>query len=123
MILVSRPEYGPLDEQEVEQRPKFNFFLEYSQVAYQIKGNDACNNMVANILTIDPSLDPGRVKSSEFNFFKIWSCCMLNQRGLQMPQHGIIYSVLTRTIQTLGGTKGQNIFSESSHVAYQKRTN
>ena len=33
---------------------KFNFFLEYSHVAYQIKGNDdACSNMVANILPVD----------------------------------------------------------------------
>ena len=30
------------------------FFADYGHVAYQIKGNDACINMVANILPIDP---------------------------------------------------------------------
>ena len=28
-------------------------FLEYGHVAYQIKGNDGCSNMVANILPVD----------------------------------------------------------------------
>ena len=31
-----------------------SIFSEYCDVAYQIKGNDACINMVANILSIDP---------------------------------------------------------------------
>ena len=34
---------------------KFIFFSEHGHVAYQIKGNDACSNMVANTLTADPS--------------------------------------------------------------------
>ena len=36
-------------------------FSEYGNVAYQIKGNDTCSNMVANILPADPPLpaDPG----------------------------------------------------------------
>ena len=29
----------------------FNFFSEYGHVAYQIKGNDACSNRVANSFT------------------------------------------------------------------------
>ena len=29
-------------------------FSDYGHVAYQIKGNDACINMVANILPVDP---------------------------------------------------------------------
>ena len=33
-------------------RPKLNF-SEYGHVAYQIKADDFCSNMVANILTID----------------------------------------------------------------------
>ena len=37
---------------------KFIFFSEHGHVAYQIKGNDACSNMVANILTADPSPRP-----------------------------------------------------------------
>ena len=39
----------------------------------------------------------------KFNFFRIWSCCILNTHSTQ----GV-------------GSKGQTIyFSESSHVAYQ----
>ena len=30
------------------------FFSDYGHVAYQIKGNDACINMVANILPVEP---------------------------------------------------------------------
>ena len=33
--------------------PKLNFFSEYGHVAYQIKADDACSNMVANILATD----------------------------------------------------------------------
>ena len=39
-------------------------FSEHCYVAYQIKGNQVCSNMVANILPGDG------VKSSKFNFFK-----------------------------------------------------
>ena len=40
------------------QSVKIHFFSEHGHVAYQIKGNDACSNMVANILTADPSPPP-----------------------------------------------------------------
>ena len=33
-------------------------FSEYGHVEYQIKGNDACINMIANILLIDPLTRP-----------------------------------------------------------------
>ena len=36
---------------------KFNF-SEYGHAAYQIKGNDACVNMVAKILPTDPIPGP-----------------------------------------------------------------
>ena len=37
-----------------------------------------------------------------------------------MQQHITIYYVLTRTVETFGWAKDQNIFvSENSHVAYQ----
>ena len=39
-------------------------FLEYGHVAYQIKGNYPCSNMVANTLPYDhPPPDPGVKKS------------------------------------------------------------
>ena len=34
-------------------------FLEYGHVANQIKADDACSNMVANILPTDKTLTPG----------------------------------------------------------------
>ena len=33
---------------------KIKLFSEYGHVAYQIEGNDTCNNVVANILPVDP---------------------------------------------------------------------
>ena len=47
-------------------RPKLNFF-EYGHVAYQIKANHACSNMVANILPTD-TLDPGDGVKRSFSF-------------------------------------------------------
>ena len=47
-------------------------FSEHGHVAYQIKGNHKCSNMVANVLPADPTHphDPGvGVKRSKFNFF------------------------------------------------------
>ena len=33
---------------------EIQLFSEYGHVAYQIKGNDACSNMEANILPVEP---------------------------------------------------------------------
>ena len=55
---------------------KFNF-SEHDHVAYQIKENQECSNMVANILPADHPPDPGDgVDRSKFNFFRTWSCCI-----------------------------------------------
>ena len=59
-------------------RSKFNF-SEHGHVAYQIKENRECSNIVANILPADPPPypDPGDVVNrSKFNFFRTWSCCI-----------------------------------------------
>ena len=62
--------------------PRPNIFFEYGHVAYHVRANNTCSNMVANFLTTDTPSTPGR------------------------------------------GSKGQTIsFSESSHVAYQKKGN
>ena len=45
---------------------------EHSHVAYQIKGNHECSNMVANILPQNPNPLNG-VKRSKFNFFRTLS--------------------------------------------------
>ena len=47
-------------------------FSEYGHVAYQIKADDACRYMVANILPTDiPSTLGTRVKRSFFSFLKV----------------------------------------------------
>ena len=43
-------------------------FTEYGHVAYQMKANDPCSNMVANILPTDTLLVPG-VGSEGQNIF------------------------------------------------------
>ena len=44
-------------------------FSEHGHVAYQIKRNHQCSNMVANIMPADPPPDPGsqKVKKSSFS--------------------------------------------------------
>ena len=50
-------------------KAKIKLFLEYGHVAYQIKADDACRYMVANILPTDiPSTPRGGVKRSFFLF-------------------------------------------------------
>ena len=57
-------------------------FAEHDHVAYQIKGNHECSNMVANILPAAPS----PFRRSKFNFFRTWSCCTSKESWMQ--QHG-----------------------------------
>ena len=45
--------------------------LEYGLAAYQIKGIDTCNNIVANILPIDPLCDTGSQKVKVHFFQKM----------------------------------------------------
>ena len=52
-----------------------SIFLEHGHVAYQIKGNHCCSNMVENILAgnpLPPPLTLG-VKRSKLNFYRILS--------------------------------------------------
>ena len=52
-----------------------SIFLEHGHVAYQIKGNHGCSNMVENILAgnpLPPPLTLG-VKRSNLNFYRILS--------------------------------------------------
>ena len=73
------------------QKVKIQLFSEYGHVAYQIKGNDACINMVADI---SPTEQPhhsqilGMGSKGQVNFFRTWSCCISNKMESQMHQHG-----------------------------------
>ena len=54
-----------------ESKGQNSFFSVYGHVAYQIKGNHKCSNMIANILPSDsPSDLGGGVKRSNFYFFQ-----------------------------------------------------
>ena len=64
-------------------RSKFNFFITMN-VAYQIKGNQECSNMNANILPAKlphPTTDPW-VNRSKVNFFNTWSSCITKLKGI-----------------------------------------
>ena len=50
-------------------------FSEYGHVAYQIKGNEACNNMLANSLVLHLPLTPGM--GQRVNFFSFLKEVML----------------------------------------------
>ena len=49
----------------VGSKGQYSTFSEHGHVAYQIKGNQKCSNMVANILPADPR-DPGDVVKIQF---------------------------------------------------------
>ena len=49
-------------------RDQNSAFSEYGHVAYQIKGNDACSNMVASILPVDTPSTGDWVKMSKLFF-------------------------------------------------------
>ena len=50
-------------------RPKLNFFSEYGHAAYQIKADDVCSNMVANILPLDTHSTQGWGQNVKSNIF------------------------------------------------------
>ena len=79
-------------------------FSEYGHVAYQIKGNDTCSNMVANILCRPPSPDPGGVK---IHLFQNMGHVAYQIKG---NDERSTYSVLTHTLNSWDGVKGQNNF-------------
>ena len=49
-------------------RPKLSF-LEYGHIAYQIKADNACSNMIANILPTDSPLTQGVGSKDQTIFF------------------------------------------------------
>ena len=53
-------------------------FSEHGHVAYQMKGNDECSSMVANICPQTPSTALTLALGPKFNSFRTWSCCILN---------------------------------------------
>ena len=95
-------------------------FSEYGHVAYQIKADDAGNNMVANILPTDTPSTQG-VGSKGQTIYYSESSHVAYQIKADNAGSNIVANILpTDTPSTqVVGSKGQTIsFSESSHVAY-----
>ena len=58
---------------------KIELFQNMVMFHFQIKGNDACSNMVANIIPADTPIHPNHrdwVKRPKLNFFRTWPCCI-----------------------------------------------
>ena len=72
------PNFSTPDSEDWSHLVKGQFFSEHGHVIYKIKDHHKCSNMVANILpAVIP--DPGDgVNRLRFNFFRIWSRCILN---------------------------------------------
>ena len=105
---------------------------EHGHVAYQINGNHKYSSMIANILLADPYPptvpDPGfGAKRLKFNFFRTWSCCILNKGNHETQQHcsNILHADPLPPSSDRGkGSTGQNsTLSEQCHVAYQIKGN
>ena len=105
-------------------------FSEYGHFAYQIKGNDACVNMVANVFFISPTPSPGpgdRVKGLISTFTEY--CHVAYQiKGTDACSTMVAIFFLQPPLTlppNLGmGSKGQgSAFLEHGHVAYEIKWN
>ena len=106
-------------------------FSKHGHAAYQIKENQECNNMVANIISCRSPHPSDRVSRSKFIFFRTWSCCISNYRASRMQQHGRKYFA-SRLLMPLihpspnsgdGVNRPKFSFSEQGYVAYQIEEN
>ena len=66
----------------VESKGQNPVFSAHGDVAYQIKGNVACNKIVANIFTHrtpHPTRSWGWGQTVKIQLFRTWSCCISNK--------------------------------------------
>ena len=93
-------------------------FSEYGHVAYQITENDACSNMVANILPVDTPMAPRA--GSKGLCLKV---AMLHIKGMEkrVPCKHILCPYTHPRPPGLGQNVRKN--SERNHVAYQIKGN
>ena len=90
-------------------------FLEYGHVAYRIKWNHECSNMVANILPTDPLPDSGAWDQKViFQLFQ-------NMDMLHIKLKGMTHAAACQQIFSPQVTN--SICSEHGHVAYQIKWN
>ena len=91
---------------------KNSTLLEYGQVAYQIKGNDTCSNLVANILPADTPSTPGMGVKRSKHFFSENSpvAYQIKGNGAQSTMKANILSLHTPLTPGVG-SKGHFSFS------------
>ena len=88
-------------------------FSVYGRFAYQIKENEACNNMLANILPLHPPLIPGF--GSKGHFFSLLKV-VIYQINRNETKHLICPFTHPRH---LDGIKRSKPFFSEGHIAYQ----
>ena len=100
-------------------------FSEYGHVAYQIKADDFCSNMVANILPTDTPSTQGMGSKGQTIYFSESSHVAYQIKADDTGSNMVANILPTDIPSTQGvGSKGQTIsFSESSHVVYQVKGN
>ena len=91
-------------------RPKL-IFSEYGHVAYQIKADYFCNNMVANILPTDTPSTQGVGSKGQTIYFCESSHVAFQVKGLSTEHHESKYAVFTHTNDPWGRVKRSYYFS------------
>ena len=113
----------------VESKGQNPVFSAHGDVAYQIKGNVACNKIVANIFTHrtpHPTRSWGWGQTVKIQLFRTWSCCISNKWNRECSNKVAINLPADPPPppDAGGGVKRQNqTFSEYGHVAYQIKGN
>ena len=84
---------------------KIKLFSEYGHVAYQIKADDVCSNMVAKFCP-QTHLDPGAgVKTSNHIFFVKVAMLFIELKGIEHRAQLSKYAVITHTNDPWGEVK------------------
>ena len=101
-----------------------SFFSEHGHVAYQIKENHQCSNMVTHILLADtPDREDG-FNRSKCSFFLNMVMLHINLMGITKCSRMVANFCLQTPPGPWGGGPGQNsTLSEHGHVAYQLKGN
>ena len=98
---------------------KSTFFSEYGHVAYQIKGNEAYINMLANILSLHTPLTTGVVSEGQFISFPKVVVLHIRLMGIKQITQCMQIFCPFMPPRSLDEAKSFWVFSEEGHVAYQ----
>ena len=106
----------PHDPRGCGQNVKIQLFLEHGHVAYQIKGNHKCRNMVANILPTDPLTPPphnlGMRSIGQHSTFQNMAMWPIKLNGITKCSK-MVANILPADPPLTLGSKGQNSFFQN----------